>query len=519
MANDYSADSSCLAWWRFESGALTSDSKGANTLTASGTPPTSDTVNYFEGSGSAAFVKASNMYYTIADASLPATFPFKNGGQAGGTFVVRFRPTVAQIQTIFHKLTGNFGVRFYTTATSLIFTTGNGTSLTATTLFNYTSFLNNWFTAIIVIGNPGAVRIKVWNETAGTIPYDNTFVPANQAVAANVAFFIGATSSGTDAFSGNIDDFVVFNRALSIAEMDELRAATFPVTYSGAAIPSYGNANNFSSDPWCVGVYNFESGALGTDASSAANNLTLGSTFQEPLSAADYVQGSCAAEFVTPGGRYAAITDANMSAGHPLKSTGPVRNECTISCWVKFTSFTTIQWVWAKYDTTGNSRAIGIYTVASTGVLTVNYGYSTSSVVTYSTGWTPKLNRWYHITLSVIGVTGYGRLDLRAWDGERQKMAFADRYFTGQVWTQIAAAPMTVVCRWANTIGSEFLDGRIDELVVWSRVLSPEEVKKRTAAYGTIPRSQSELDLRQAAMTPPPPGKILDGIKISFYKA
>ncbi len=44
-------------------------------------------------------------------------------------------------------------------------------------------------------------------------------------------------------------------------------------------------------------------------------------------------------------------------------------------------------------------------------------------------------------------------------------------------------------------------------------------MKKRTAAYGTIPRSQSELDLRQAAMTPPPPGKILDEIEISFYKA
>jgi hypothetical protein len=47
--------------------------------------------------------------------------------------------------------------------------------------------------------------------------------------------------------------------------------------------------------------------------------------------------------------------------------------------------------------------------------------------------------------------------------------------------------------------------------------LSPEEVKKRTAAYGTIPRSQSELDLRQAAMTPPPPGKIFDEIEKNLF--
>ena len=36
------------------------------------------------------------------------------------------------------------------------------------------------------------------------------------------------------------------------------------------------------------------------------------------------------------------------------------------------------------------------------------------------------------------------------------------------------------------------------------RVLTEEEIQKRNEAYGTIPRSQSELDLRAAAATPPP---------------
>jgi hypothetical protein len=31
MANDFSADSNCKALWRFENGALTTDSKGGNT--------------------------------------------------------------------------------------------------------------------------------------------------------------------------------------------------------------------------------------------------------------------------------------------------------------------------------------------------------------------------------------------------------------------------------------------------------------------------------------------------------
>ena len=38
------------------------------------------------------------------------------------------------------------------------------------------------------------------------------------------------------------------------------------------------------------------------------------------------------------------------------------------------------------------------------------------------------------------------------------------------------------------------------------RVLSQAEIAKRNTAYGTIPRSQSELDLRAAAATPPPGG-------------
>ena len=35
MANDFSSDSNCVALWRFESGALTADSIGTNTLTNS----------------------------------------------------------------------------------------------------------------------------------------------------------------------------------------------------------------------------------------------------------------------------------------------------------------------------------------------------------------------------------------------------------------------------------------------------------------------------------------------------
>ena len=79
MANDFSADPNCVALWRFESGALTTDSKGSNTLTAINTP-TADTGDYKEGAASVSLVKSSSQYFSIADASLPTDFPCKNGG-------------------------------------------------------------------------------------------------------------------------------------------------------------------------------------------------------------------------------------------------------------------------------------------------------------------------------------------------------------------------------------------------------------------------------------------------------
>lgn len=79
MANDFSADERCKALWKFESGALTTDSEGTNTLVASASPPTADTTNYREGAASALFTSADSQCYSIADASLDSGFPWKNG--------------------------------------------------------------------------------------------------------------------------------------------------------------------------------------------------------------------------------------------------------------------------------------------------------------------------------------------------------------------------------------------------------------------------------------------------------
>ena len=83
MANDFSGDTNCVALYRFENGALTTDTKGTNTLNVSGGSPEADTVNYQEGSASCLFDAAAHDAFSIADGSLDAGFPLKDGDAVG----------------------------------------------------------------------------------------------------------------------------------------------------------------------------------------------------------------------------------------------------------------------------------------------------------------------------------------------------------------------------------------------------------------------------------------------------
>ena len=78
MANDFSGDSNCKALWRFESGALTTDTIGSNTLTDYNTVG-EDTTNHMEGSCAADFEKSNSEHFVITDANLDSGFPLKSG--------------------------------------------------------------------------------------------------------------------------------------------------------------------------------------------------------------------------------------------------------------------------------------------------------------------------------------------------------------------------------------------------------------------------------------------------------
>jgi len=224
MANDFSGDNSCKALWRFESGALTVDSKGSNTLTAVN-GPTENTSDYREGACSSALVRNNRQYYKIPDANLPSDFPFKSGGSARqGTYCGWFKfNSTSGNQGLIGKLrcSGSCGVFMY-----------NGTF--------YLDWNNGWQSTGI------AVATGIWYHVACRMNLDNKssnvrIYRASDGQVFNYAktdwgsltpgaydFRIGAFNDDTNAFDGLVDEVVIFNRLLIEGEIDAIRCGTFP---------------------------------------------------------------------------------------------------------------------------------------------------------------------------------------------------------------------------------------------------------------------------------------------------
>ena len=77
MANNFTGDVNCVALWNFESGALTTDSIGTNTLTDNNTVGTNAS-DFKEGAACADLTRANSEYFSITDADLDAGFPLKS---------------------------------------------------------------------------------------------------------------------------------------------------------------------------------------------------------------------------------------------------------------------------------------------------------------------------------------------------------------------------------------------------------------------------------------------------------
>lgn len=234
MANNFSTDLNCIALWRMENGALTTDSIGGNTLTAVNSP-TANTTSFKEGASSVTLVSASNQYLKLLDANADADFPLRTGDT---TLLISmcgwvYPTTLSGWRFLFGKTSYNYngrqgiglginGARLYIHQGWGVWGTDYNTGIDLA--------LNTWqHITLIADGKTinGLYRVLVWNDSTLTYSTFNTNPPLAPGVGTQefrIGFF---NDNNGNKFNGYIDEVVVFNDLLTDEEAEDIKDGTF----------------------------------------------------------------------------------------------------------------------------------------------------------------------------------------------------------------------------------------------------------------------------------------------------
>jgi hypothetical protein len=248
-SNNFSADSNCVAVWRFEdSPGFTADSKGGNTLTNDGTDEESTLIK--EGSQSALFVLANTDDMSITDDDLDAGFPwrYEDGAGMSKSFSVCLWMRVVTLpgddRYMIAKYHTSGDLRVWAinidyTNNKVRFIAGH----TAGTLYEEKFFgtacvTGRWYHVGVTYNSTTyAYRIRIWDDTAGALLGADATGNFSQAIdPRDVGFTIGSRwHNAATYFSGYLDEVVVFKDVLTADEIDQIRNGTYGAT--GLSIP------------------------------------------------------------------------------------------------------------------------------------------------------------------------------------------------------------------------------------------------------------------------------------------
>ncbi len=227
---DYAADPNCVSLWEFDTTDWRADSVGTNDWgRTSGL--FLDTTNYKTGTAAMHVDYGYNADRSIADASLSAKFPLKNGDTNKKISVCYwFRPTsFALPDDMLLNLTKtsswSTGWKILSYKPTLL----TDAQYTAT---NPVLTNNQWYHyAATYQDSDKSYHIRVWDQTASTV-YDKTgTATANVTLNANALKFASWTNVN-QLLAGTFDEIAVFNDILTTAEIDQIRGGTFGATSS-----------------------------------------------------------------------------------------------------------------------------------------------------------------------------------------------------------------------------------------------------------------------------------------------
>lgn len=230
-------------------------------------------------------------------------------------------------------------------------------------------------------------------------------------------------------------------------------------------------AYNPASDSTCQGWWRCEDGALGTDSSGKGNTLTESGT----ASSSTHQEGSYSCDF-SGGSDELVRADADLTAGFPFKN-GTTNKAATVCFWFRSDGFPSsggYDGLWGKYIGATNKRSflIGIKGKTTTQVVVLTIASDPAVAgVEKEHGSDLATGVWYH-----VGVT-YDDSDrsyrIRIWDAGAGAFLGVDATGTFAANMALSDAQLEVGNYGAAGLG---MDGLMDDVVVFSRILSTDEI-------------------------------------------
>ncbi|MBN1567940.1 MAG: hypothetical protein JXA73_08830 [Acidobacteria bacterium] len=264
MANDFSSDSNCVALWRFENGALITDSKGNNDLGSSGTP-VADTTNYKEGAASIDIESGDNDFLYTLDSSLDAGFPLKNGDTTkiiSGAFWVRLEsaPSPGFWRSVFAKYESSkasLQVGFsYAGAGQvyLMFRLGYNNGASEEIITHATALTANgstWYhVGFAIHGVNKTIFARVSDSIGAKVGTNIETTFSNELNVEDGRLCIGRYWGSTSGqYDGLIDEVAIFKDLLSESEIAQIAAGTYGASGGVLVTPSPASASGSGIAP------------------------------------------------------------------------------------------------------------------------------------------------------------------------------------------------------------------------------------------------------------------------------
>ena len=470
MANNVSGDVNCKAQWNLDSGALTTDSKGTNTLTNVNSVA-EDLVDYIQGDCSGDFDGTNNL--EIADADLDFLMPLRSGsGNNVISIFCRFiRGRTGTEENLVSKYDTNSKRSFRLAIGSgdnLFLAIGYNSGASVEVLSgSYTTVSGRWYSVLATYnGATRAWTLFLYDHTANSI-VENTGGTGAQTIFLSTAdFTIGAeASAGTPRrFQGNIDEVLIFNDIVSDADACKLIGQSY-----GAA------GNDFSGDPRYVAHWKFDNGALTTD-SAGGNTLTNNNAVIN--NTVDFDEGDASADFEESSSQYFSIADSSLDSGFPLKSGESNLTLTAVGSFILESLPSAAGYnLIAKHNPGTDKRCLSVSVYEDTGTyyIRIGFGYNGGASfeginVAFSSIEVGRLYRWAFTyddstkayTIRVLDVIT--DLDIVSGSGNvSNNISVTDAPFT------IGAYLNTAVVTWAY-------DGEQDSIVIFDEVLGSDEI-------------------------------------------